>query len=493
MGDTVWYLNSAEGPVGPYAPVDLRQMKAAGHITDEWYVWREGLAEWQRLGDVAELQAQPTASPAAPAPPSRPAPAAQPAQAAQASSPQSGANVLKAAAARGPQAARPAAAAQPAQPAQPVQPAAATAAPAPTAPAPSVEAEPEPIIIRAPSKGKQALNSLGRIGAILLVVAAVGGGVGYYLYGDELFVMLGLVEPPPPPAPPVSQVSPEEQQAKRAYMEYQKALEAGDRDKLGELLNADRALLLEDTAVDLVAALRAARPADPAVIAGADPTPEAVTLVLKAPAPDGGKLDGMATVILEEGSWRVAGETWQLPAPDTAALEAALFGEGLDGAGLAAIAKETVPFPALGPESDILRLVVGAEGSTDLSDSRKAVLEFRSGVGAGARRLEIAFDASKKGRQRIDGQQASLSFIASDAQVWAPDGEGTLEVVQPFTGAADGTTKVIVRRLTLSSGGSSIPVSITIDISGSLAPRAGAATGEGAPPATGGEGDTAAP
>lgn len=477
MSDRPWFLNAAEGPVGPYAAADLRAMCEAGQITDDWYVWREGQSEWMRLGDVAELKAAPAPAPVPPAP-SAAAKGAQPG-AAQAGGPLSGANVLaKAVAAKGqakaasPIVASPAGAAAPsAQPAS-----AASANPAPAAvsePAPAEAPDPEPIIIRAPSRGKQIASSLGRLLVILLVLAAVGGGVGYYLYGDELFVMLGIVEPPPPP-PVVPTVSPEETAARRVYLDYQKAITDGDRDRLGELLTAERAALLQDTTVDLLADLRAARPETAATVASADVTPEQVTLKLNAPGPSG-RLEGSAVIVREEGEWRVSEEAWKLPVPDTAALERALFETGLLGLGDAAVAKDSVPVPAIGPESESLRLVVGTVGATDFTDSRKAVLEFRSGIGRDARRLELSFDATKRGRQKIDGQQASLSFIASNAQVFSPDGEGSLEVVQPYSGAPDGVVRVVVRRLTLSSGGVSFPVSIAITCTGSLRPSVGAA------------------
>ncbi len=480
MGDTVWYLNSAEGPVGPYAPVDLKQMVAAGQVTGEWYVWREGFAEWMRIADVPELSA-PAAAPAPP--PQPPVPHAHAAASQPANTKQSGANVLARAVAAKAQtyggvAGKPGAAATPA--ADPAVPRGAStggavaeapsgalaAATVPGGASGSIDDFPEPVIIRAPSRGKQMAKSLGRIAGILAVLAVIAGGVGYYQFGDDLFVMLGLVDPPPPPPTPVPTMSAEEKSARETFARYQAAIEAGDLGALEELVSIERAARISDGAGEaLLAELRANRPETPATIAGADVTPEAVTFLLAAPGP-AGKLSGSAVVAREEGAWRVASETWQLPPPDTAALEAALFDASVPGTGTAALAKDTVQNPAFGPESDVLRLVTGAEGATDFSDSRRAVMEFRSGVGASARRLEIAFDAARRGRQKIDGQQASLSFIASNAQVFAPDGEVFLEVVQPYSGSADGVCRAVIKRATLSAGGDSFSLAIAIEIRG---------------------------
>lgn len=502
MGDTVWYLNSAEGPVGPYAPVDLRQMLAAGQITSEWYVWREGLGEWMKLGDVPELSPQPVV----PVAPVAPVASAQPAQ--EAKTKLSGANVLARAVAAKAQSyggVAPAAKAAPSaagtvDPRQ--EPAAVLTAASATVPSVASELAgddfPEPVIIRAPSRGKQVLKSLGRVGGILLVLALIGGAAGYYQYGDDLFVMLGLVEPPPPPAPPVPTMSEEERHARETYTRYQSAIEAGDLGALEELIDLERAARISDGSGEhLLGELRAARPSKPATIGGADVTPEAVTFQLSAPGSDG-KLSGSAVLVREEGTWRVMSETWQLPPPDTAALEAALFDSSVPGTGTASLSKDTVTNPVIGPESDILRLVTGSVGSTDLSDSRRAVLEFRSGVGPDARRLEVAFDPARRGRQKIDGQQASLSFISSNAQVFAPDGEVFVEVVQPYTGAEDGTCRAVIKRATLSSGGDSFSLAIAIEIRGIPVRPASVATPKASPVAdaaadTGSAADPAAP
>lgn len=65
--DRIWYLWTANGQERPYTHDELGAWYEGGHINGEWYVWREGLAEWQLIKDTPELVALLTA----PAPPSR--------------------------------------------------------------------------------------------------------------------------------------------------------------------------------------------------------------------------------------------------------------------------------------------------------------------------------------------------------------------------------------------------------------------------------------
>lgn len=53
--DRIWYLWTAKGQEGPYTPAELKAWRDGGHITDGWYVWREGLAGWQVIKDTPEL------------------------------------------------------------------------------------------------------------------------------------------------------------------------------------------------------------------------------------------------------------------------------------------------------------------------------------------------------------------------------------------------------------------------------------------------------
>ncbi len=50
-----WFLYTAEGQSGPYTTAQLKEWLAAGSITADWSVWRDGFAEWKRIGDLPEL------------------------------------------------------------------------------------------------------------------------------------------------------------------------------------------------------------------------------------------------------------------------------------------------------------------------------------------------------------------------------------------------------------------------------------------------------
>ena len=62
--DRVWYLYTAEGSQGPYAAREIRAWRNTGKITNEWHVWREGMAGWAALGAVPEFGGGAAASPA---------------------------------------------------------------------------------------------------------------------------------------------------------------------------------------------------------------------------------------------------------------------------------------------------------------------------------------------------------------------------------------------------------------------------------------------
>jgi membrane protease subunit (stomatin/prohibitin family) len=51
-----WYLGVGGRQVGPVAPDDLGARLAAGELTRETLVWRQGMASWTPAGDVPELQ-----------------------------------------------------------------------------------------------------------------------------------------------------------------------------------------------------------------------------------------------------------------------------------------------------------------------------------------------------------------------------------------------------------------------------------------------------
>lgn len=56
---TEWYYGAQGQQQGPVTETELRQLMAQGVVTRETLVWRDGLAEWKPMGDVAELLAPP--------------------------------------------------------------------------------------------------------------------------------------------------------------------------------------------------------------------------------------------------------------------------------------------------------------------------------------------------------------------------------------------------------------------------------------------------
>ena len=51
-----WYYAVGQDRKGPVARADLADLIAAGTVTSETYVWRDGMDDWSTLGDVDELQ-----------------------------------------------------------------------------------------------------------------------------------------------------------------------------------------------------------------------------------------------------------------------------------------------------------------------------------------------------------------------------------------------------------------------------------------------------
>jgi hypothetical protein len=62
---TEWYYGTQGQQQGPVTETELRQLMAQGVVTRETLVWRDGLAEWKPMGDVAELLAPPLGAAAA--------------------------------------------------------------------------------------------------------------------------------------------------------------------------------------------------------------------------------------------------------------------------------------------------------------------------------------------------------------------------------------------------------------------------------------------
>lgn len=169
--DKIWFLNTVEGQKGPFSVSELRSQIDSGAITPEWYVWREGLAEWQMISSQPELSAPAAPPPPPPAPPKPPA--------------------------------------APAQPAAPKK-----AEPA----APAKAAKAEPVLDAPPSKAKPRISKgmMITMAVVGIVAAAVGGTM--FMAPDVFQIILqqvGLVPPPPPPVvappPPVQLGEPEEE------------------------------------------------------------------------------------------------------------------------------------------------------------------------------------------------------------------------------------------------------------------------------------------
>ena len=62
-GSTQWYLGVDGQQVGPLAPAEVKARVTAGTATNDSLVWRAGMSDWVRLGEVPELEAAPGATP----------------------------------------------------------------------------------------------------------------------------------------------------------------------------------------------------------------------------------------------------------------------------------------------------------------------------------------------------------------------------------------------------------------------------------------------
>jgi hypothetical protein len=55
-GDAVWHLVIDREQVGPLTPDEVRAKFSAGEVDAETYVWREGFADWLRLGSIEDFR-----------------------------------------------------------------------------------------------------------------------------------------------------------------------------------------------------------------------------------------------------------------------------------------------------------------------------------------------------------------------------------------------------------------------------------------------------
>jgi hypothetical protein len=51
-----WYAGIDNQQAGPFTPEQLQQMIAEGQIDRETLVWKQGMAGWEKAGQVADLQ-----------------------------------------------------------------------------------------------------------------------------------------------------------------------------------------------------------------------------------------------------------------------------------------------------------------------------------------------------------------------------------------------------------------------------------------------------
>src|SRR5471030_257732 len=57
MSDRSWFCASQGQQYGPYLEVQLREFIARGAVTADTLVWTEGMADWQRAGEIPGLMA----------------------------------------------------------------------------------------------------------------------------------------------------------------------------------------------------------------------------------------------------------------------------------------------------------------------------------------------------------------------------------------------------------------------------------------------------
>ena len=55
MVERSWFFASQGQQQGPYPEARLREFIAAGSVTADTLVWTEGMANWQRAGDIPGL------------------------------------------------------------------------------------------------------------------------------------------------------------------------------------------------------------------------------------------------------------------------------------------------------------------------------------------------------------------------------------------------------------------------------------------------------
>jgi hypothetical protein len=68
MADRSWFFASEGQQQGPFPEARLRELIAAGTVTAETLVWTEGMANWQRAGEIPGLGAGASNPPAMPGP-----------------------------------------------------------------------------------------------------------------------------------------------------------------------------------------------------------------------------------------------------------------------------------------------------------------------------------------------------------------------------------------------------------------------------------------
>ncbi|MGP8231426.1 MAG: GYF domain-containing protein [Methylovirgula sp.] len=73
MAERSWYIVNAGRQEGPFPETEFLALVAAGRVTADTLVWSEGMADWQRAGDVPGLIAA-AAAPPPPGPPPTPLP-----------------------------------------------------------------------------------------------------------------------------------------------------------------------------------------------------------------------------------------------------------------------------------------------------------------------------------------------------------------------------------------------------------------------------------
>src|SRR4051812_26878133 len=55
MADRSWFVASGGKQEGPYSESAFRDLIGSGAVTPDTLVWTDGMAEWQRAGDVPGL------------------------------------------------------------------------------------------------------------------------------------------------------------------------------------------------------------------------------------------------------------------------------------------------------------------------------------------------------------------------------------------------------------------------------------------------------